>query len=395
MNLKNCNAEEFMNRLGDKKLICFGAGSTLMNEEYSATVIQGLEKKIAFFVDNDTKKHGLKFKYRGCEFDIKSVSAFDTIQASDYVILITCAFYVEVYRQLREIEALKDVDCYLFNCVYHYPEIDIKNFLENEIEKRHYKEYKEVLSELKLKDKHKGERCFIIGNGPSLTLEDLELLKNEVTFAANRIVRIFPKTSWRPTYYCCIDYTCYGLDHKEINEMDAALRFIPVERAFAAGKVYEEVTYYNRVVSYVGVENGGMVKNREFQFSEDVGQKVYGTKTVLYDMLQFAVYMGFKEIYLLGVDHTYRREVLEDGTVVETGAKANHFCEKEYDQDRGKVAGYASHVYLMEQGYKKAKEVCEKRNITIKNATRGGRLEVFERVDLESVLFGTGEEKDV
>ena len=56
-----------------------------------------------------------------------------------------------------------------------------------------------------LKDKYKGKRCFIIGNGPSLTKADLEMLQNEITFATNKIYQIFPQTNWRPTYYGMLD----------------------------------------------------------------------------------------------------------------------------------------------------------------------------------------------
>ena len=56
-----------------------------------------------------------------------------------------------------------------------------------------------------LKDIHKGGRGFIIGTGPSLQIEDLDLLKNEVTFACNKIYLAFNQTEWRPTYYSVLD----------------------------------------------------------------------------------------------------------------------------------------------------------------------------------------------
>lgn len=56
-----------------------------------------------------------------------------------------------------------------------------------------------------LKGIHAGKRCFIIGNGPSLCAEDLDKLKDEYTFAANRIYEIFYLTEWRPTYYFVVD----------------------------------------------------------------------------------------------------------------------------------------------------------------------------------------------
>ncbi|MBO7254734.1 MAG: hypothetical protein J6V36_05480, partial [Clostridia bacterium] len=59
----------------------------------------------------------------------------------------------------------------------------------------------------KLKDSHKGERCFIIGNGPSLSVNDLNKIyeKNIPTFSTNRIFKLFEKTDWRPTYYVSED----------------------------------------------------------------------------------------------------------------------------------------------------------------------------------------------
>ena len=48
----------------------------------------------------------------------------------------------------------------------------------------------------KLKNIHKGERCFIVANGPSLTSGDLNMLYNnkEITFGMNRIYKFFEKT---------------------------------------------------------------------------------------------------------------------------------------------------------------------------------------------------------
>ena len=51
-------------------------------------------------------------------------------------------------------------------------------------------------------NKYQGQACFIVGNGPSLNSRDLNLIKKEgyITFAANKIYRIFKETDWRPVH---------------------------------------------------------------------------------------------------------------------------------------------------------------------------------------------------
>ncbi|HJD45240.1 MAG TPA: hypothetical protein H9909_00215, partial [Candidatus Mediterraneibacter norfolkensis] len=208
---------------------------------YEIKKIKHLEEHIAFFVDNDEKKQGKMFQYSGREFHVKSADALKSIIVEKYVILITCTFYLEIYHQLKDIPELKDMECYMYDIVSSYPDLDVEGFFAREIGKKPFKDWKQRLAGLHLKNKHKGERCFVIGNGPSLTAEDLELLKGEITFAANRIYMLFDRTDWRPTYYFCADYVLYGTDHRKISEVDAKLRFVPLERAFVSGKVYNEI----------------------------------------------------------------------------------------------------------------------------------------------------------
>src|SRR5512136_148163 len=51
-----------------------------------------------------------------------------------------------------------------------------------------------------LKDSRRGERCFIIGNGPSLRQTDLAKLRGEATFGLNRIYLLFPELGFSTTF---------------------------------------------------------------------------------------------------------------------------------------------------------------------------------------------------
>ena len=61
----------------------------------------------------------------------------------------------------------------------------------------------------------------------------------------------------------------------------------------------------------------------------------------------------------------------------------NHFI-KNY-REKGQVVNYAP-LDIMQGAYENANKVCSNNNIRIFNATRGGHLEVFKRVDFDSLF---------
>ena len=58
---------------------------------------------------------------------------------------------------------------------------------------------------LSFKDRHRGRRAFVLGMGPSLRAEDLDLLRGDIAFACNKIYLTFETTDWRPSYYFVVD----------------------------------------------------------------------------------------------------------------------------------------------------------------------------------------------
>lgn len=219
-----------------------------------------------------------------------------------------------------------------------------------------------------LKNKYNGKRCFLIGNGPSLKEQDLELLEknHEISFACNRIHLIYEKTRWRPTFYFLIDGKEY--EHNKIflqegNKISFVKDFIGNE----IPRNNERVFLFRNIDSkfYPGYP----------QFSEDVTECCYGGRTTMYQMMQFACFMGFSEIYLLGVDFSWG----ENG-------KSTHFVENY--TDKTSITLGRAFKNEVEHAYIAARVYAEKHNIKIMNATRGGRLDVFERVDFDKLFEG-------
>ncbi len=233
----------------------------------------------------------------------------------------------------------------------------------------------------KYKNLYSGKRCFVIGNGPSLTGQDLDKLCNEITFAANRIYYMFDKTKWRPNFYCVQD-TAVAKDMAE----DMLICSSVAEATFIRMKSYKGIKkIYNRIknVILIPIYISTSVKNK--QFSDKADKYIYDGWTVTYMSIQIAAYMGFSEIYLLGVDFNY--PLLRDikGNVYNIDRTiAAHFYETAGDNknriDTMHTERNLAYYTIADQYGKNSGK------FRIYNSTRGGKLEVYERVDFDSLF---------
>ncbi len=223
---------------------------------------------------------------------------------------------------------------------------------------------------LNFKDRYKTEkRCFIVATGPSLRVDDLHTLaaNNIFCFGVNSILKI--KEEWTANAYVVADSNFISSNMEAIEDYKCGFKFIG-----DACKEYWIKEHNNSYKIHVTAAGAGI------DFSENIEQKIYcgygGKGTVTYVCIQLAVYMGFTEIYLLGVDCNYAM-----------GSKNNHFIADEMEDNK------IHREDLMILAYEYAKEYANTHGIKIYNATRGGKLEVFERVDFNS-LFGGDERRE-
>ena len=94
----------------------------------------------------------------------------------------------------------------------------------------HFEKSKYVKRLRMLKDTHLGEMCFIIGNGPSLSADDLEVLhkNNVLSFGFNRIFLMFDKTNWRPDFYVSQDEKMLFNCQNDVNNLEISAKIIPL-----------------------------------------------------------------------------------------------------------------------------------------------------------------------
>lgn len=230
----------------------------------------------------------------------------------------------------------------------------------------------------KLKNKHRGKRCFLIGNGPSLSVSDLEKLRSngDICFGFNRIYNIFESTQWRPDYYLSQDHKMLAGCVEEVNAMSLPVKLIPMDLPWEHG-LRLKITHPFKMLWKP------MEDLSPSGFSADASGGLYWGSTCLYTAAQLAVYMGFSEIYLLGVDHRFRISQNNKGDIVVDDSVKDYFCDK-YNEDKDKL--YIPNTDTSTLAYIAMKKGCDEHGVKVYNATRGGMLEVFPRVDFDSLF---------
>jgi FkbM family methyltransferase len=232
-----------------------------------------------------------------------------------------------------------------------------------------------------LKAARRNRRCFVIGNGPSLASTDLGRLRDEVTFATNGFFLKMPELDWRPTYYVVEDHLVGEDRAPELNALRGTTKLFPASLAYAL-LPDEDTTYFDHR------PRKSFPDGFDFSFDADVNTWTGGTVT--FTCMQLAAYLGFQEIYLVGVDASY--SIPADAALSGNGrVKAidmasddpNHFHPDYFGKGK---RWHEPNVDVMLGAYAEARRATEGRGVSIVNATVGGKLEVFPRIDYE-MLF--------
>lgn len=214
---------------------------------------------------------------------------------------------------------------------------------------------------------HKGKRCFIIGNGPSLNQTDLTVLKNEITFGMNRIYLMFPKLQFTTTYLVAVNSLVLEQCREEITKL-------PMPKFLSW-----------RVLGHYPIQQNTILlrTSGDVGFSDQPDKMLYESGTVTQVALQLAYYMGFSEAILIGVDHNFKTKGPANQAVVSQGPDPNHFSPSYFPK------GFRWHLPNLEgseAGYLLAKQAFENDRRRVIDATVGGNLQVFPKVTYEDLF---------
>lgn len=219
-----------------------------------------------------------------------------------------------------------------------------------------------------LKDVHCGERCFIIGNGPSLKETNLTLLKNEYTFGMNRIYLLFSELGFSTTYYLSVNSLVIEQCSHEIQELP-----MPKFLSWRSREYFQadsDATFLH--TTYTGPK-----------FATDARERIWEGATVTYVALQLAYHMGFDKVYLIGVDHNFATEGKPNTTIVSRGDDPNHFDSRYFGKG---FRWQLPDLEMSERAYAMAKFTYSKAGRRVFDATVNGKLTIFPKVDYNSLF---------
>jgi hypothetical protein len=216
---------------------------------------------------------------------------------------------------------------------------------------------------------HLGKRCFVLGNGPSLKQTDLTLLDNEYTFCTNRIYLMLDQLGFTPSYYVVVNDLIVEQCAKDIEALSMP-KFV--------GWHNRDKIRFTEDMSFLWTRSG-----LRSWFYTDLTEGCWEGNTVTMACIQLAYYMGFKEVYLLGVDHSYQFSGTPHAEQVSQGDDPNHFAPNYFGK------GFRWHLPDLEGSelaYRVANHIFKTSGRKICDATIGGKLQVFPKVEYYSLF---------
>lgn len=241
------------------------------------------------------------------------------------------------------------------------------------------------------KELHRGKRCFILGTGPSIAKQNLTPLRREYCISVNSFYLHKDYAKIKPQYHIISGLALHKHIPREIglkwfkeikDKTDKAELFLNYKDKET---IQKEKLFRNRKVSYLFFSDNWDSLNIN---GIDATKCLYTSQSVSIMALQIALYMGFSKIYLLGMDHDWILRLAE--------RKSNHFYTS--SQSTLESAGVTDWIgsnwsmelysqYVLWKQYQIIKDYSEEKLDTeILNATSGGLLDVFKRVDIQQLI---------
>lgn len=220
-----------------------------------------------------------------------------------------------------------------------------------------------------LKNRHLGERCIIVANGPSLNSMDLSFLQHEIVIGLNKIFLGFEKFHFYPKYLVAINEKVICQSAKTLKSLNCI--------KFLNGEIARKHLNEDALTYFINTSNPST------RFCKDISSGVHEGWTVTYAALQIAYYLGFQKVVLIGLDHRYKYEGKPNETRMMEGNDPNHFSADYFSVGQ---KWDNPDLHRSEESFRIAKNVFEQDKRQILDATVEGACEIFDKINYKKML---------
>lgn len=258
--------------------------------------------------------------------------------------------------------------------------------------------YKLLRENRSYKNKYSGRRCFILGNGPSLKSIDFHLLKDECVFTVNLLAKYEHFGELNPMFHLLMDGALWGAREDVKNDLQETINMVnalPSRTTLIvptnAYDFFERKRYKlkpHRQISYVRLGAPFVNGYRTI----DMQYNIPTFRTVVQYAIVIALYMGFKEIYLLGCDGTIVVYTLNErigGELEDIHAYKNDAMQRSATKQINE--NIPMDVLLYDQycifnDYKGLADECKQRGTKLCNLTEPSLVNYVQKGKLDQIL---------
>jgi hypothetical protein len=234
---------------------------------------------------------------------------------------------------------------------------------------------REYLQLRMLKDKFRGRRGFIVANGPSLKSINLSLLKDEFVCILNNGGRAIGEMLPHANMHVATDnnkYRRFALEFENV----ALAHCIPYRLFnFKVRRVWKKLDRRSNRPYFIISHPRPLL---EGGFARDPWDGYGDCATVVLWAVQIMYYMGFSEIYVLGVDLDYESQ---GPYFYPLGAK-----DRMHEQDSKVLERRAASIPYADEEFSLARRIMEADGRKLMNAGVGGRLNTLPRVNFAALF---------
>ena len=244
---------------------------------------------------------------------------------------------------------------------------------------------------IELKDKYNNKRIFILGSGSSILLYDLKVLKNEFVMTQNSFHMHEDIYDIEPNFHCVVPYYQSEKEYSTWIEYIGDMKEKMSSTSFIWGLNTKALidNHHPELIKqsyYIRTKYNSLTLKKA---KVNISKTIMNIPTVLTQCLTVAIYMGFREIYLLGFDldqicHTNDRTFGRFyGMSKITDTKFEEDAERNSDLET--TDGWYT-WWLLNKQFFLLKSYADQNKIKIINGTQGGILSYFKREPIENII---------